>query len=73
MIDVEQLMWDNGWRLFGKCRCGGRLQYKYRHDEKPKIEVRWYVKHHSFTIRDGNKTIVGYTPIGQLDAELKKL
>lgn len=64
---------NSGWYLYEKCRCGGKLKYKYRNMQYPTIEVRWYPNFYSFTIIDNNKTLVAMTPIGRLTQKLQEV
>ena len=64
---------DNGWELHDKCRCGGRLRYKYRHPDKPGYELEWIVKYFQFRILEGRKVHTPITNIKDLDTILSAL
>lgn len=64
---------ESGWFLYEICRCGGKLKHKYRNEQYPGIEVRWYPKLFGFTILDTNKTIVAMTAIGKLTQKLEEI
>ena len=69
---IEKLLADD-WFLYEKCKCGGKLKYKYRHDNHPGYEVWWYPKLFQFRIFYQNKSIRPLTPIGKLTDVLKQI
>ena len=64
---------NNGWLFYEKCKCGGILKYKYRHPEKPGLQLEWWVKYFQFRITNYSKTKVQQTPIAKLEETLKPL
>lgn len=64
---------NNGWMFYEKCRCHRVKTYKYRHSEKPDLELWWRVDYFEFKIMDRNTTKVPLTKISQLDEILKQL
>ncbi len=70
-VQTPQAITDNGWQYYDKCRCGGILQYKYRHSSKPGFEIRWLIKYFKFKITQDNKLCVGLTKMEKLDETLK--
>jgi hypothetical protein len=67
---IVQLLAD-GWFLYEKCKCGGKLKYKYHHNDHPGYAVWWYPKFFEFRILYQNKSIRTLTPIGRLTDTLK--
>lgn len=63
----------DGWFLYEKCKCGGKLKHKYRHPDKTGYEVWWYPRLFQFKVFFNNKTIVPLSPIGQLTTKLNQV
>jgi len=62
-----------GWFLYEKCKCGGKLKYKYRSENYPGYEVWWYPKHFEFRIFYQSKSVQPVTPIGKLTQVLNNM
>lgn len=64
----------NGWAFYERCRCAGRMKYKYRNPAHPELELEWWVKYYCFRITYlGRSVKVPPTKIGLLDKTLKEL
>jgi hypothetical protein len=62
-----------GWHFYEKCRCGGVLKWKYRHPDKPGLELEWWLKYYQFQITERNKVKVPPTRIENLKTQLEQL
>ena len=73
MIEAPIALTNNGWNFYEKCRCQNILKYKYRHPDKPGMQLEWWVKYYQFKITEKNKTKIPPTKIGELDNILKNI
>lgn len=65
-IETPNAITDNGWYFYSKCTCGGILKHKFRHTNKPGLELHWYVRKDNFLIKSYNTIKVQLTPISNL-------
>lgn len=71
---IEQVLSDNGWAFYEKCRCTGISKVKYRSKTHPELELELWSKHAQFKITyRGASTKIPLTKISQLEETLKAL
>lgn len=64
---------NNGWLFYQKCKCGGILKQKYRHPDKPGLQLEWWVRYYQFKITQLSKTKIPQIPLSKLEDTLKNL
>lgn len=64
---------EHGWNFYEKCKCNRVLTYKYRHPDKPDLELWWRVDQLVFKIMNRNSTKVPLTKMALLDVTLRSL
>ncbi len=72
-IIAPEAIANNGWQFYEKCRCDGILKWTFRHPDKPKLELEWWVGYYQFKIMNQNMTKVPLTKVAKLDEILKGL
>ena len=72
-VEIPLRILEAGWEYHSKCRCNGSLTYNFRHPEKPKHELNWFVHYGQFKIMEGRKTRARATKLDQLEATLQNL
>ena len=72
MSKPEEIIKEHGWVFRTSCRCGGKLQYKYRNQNYPNLELVLFVHQFAFVLKDRAKTLVNYSNVGILEKTLQK-
>jgi hypothetical protein len=73
MKPIPEIITNVGWKYYEKCRCGGILKYKFRHEQKPGLTLEWFVLYAKFRIVERNKLKVPATALSKLEDVWKTL
>lgn len=65
---------EYGWTFYDKCRCAGKVRYKYRNKELNELELEWWPRFERFKVTYlGVTTKISPLPLIKLGATLKAL
>lgn len=68
----KQVAESNGWWMYRSCTCGGSFTQKFKHPEKPSVEI-WVYPNQNKWVHRINKTNIKQGSIPELDAYLKTI